>query len=250
MVGSVFSMEGIGDEVTYSFIAFALFISLLGIYCFKRSHRRDQMVHPQEQDQVNSIRESMEVVPRRRYNEENQCPVCLNDVQYCIETNCGHIFCCRCFSAYQYHGNFIGAVRCPVCRQQVKILFQCFTVNELNPVEGSVEEEERNNMLRDINTYNRRFSGEPRAVLDYLRDLPTVLRHLWSEFFSVGGLIYVFRMRILILLLIGLLYLLSPLDILPEAVYGLLGLVDDIFVLLSLCVYLSIMYHSYIAGRA
>lgn len=87
-------------------------------------------------------------------------------------------------------------------------------------------------------------------VLDYLRDLPTVLRHLWSEFFSVGGLIYVFRMRILILLLIGLLYLLSPLDILPEAVYGLLGLVDDIFVLLSLCVYLSIMYHSYIAGRA
>ena len=25
----------------------------------------------------------------------------------------------RCFSAYQYHGNFIGAVRCPVCRQQV-----------------------------------------------------------------------------------------------------------------------------------
>ncbi len=26
----------------------------------RRSHRRDQMVHPQEQDQVNSIRESME----------------------------------------------------------------------------------------------------------------------------------------------------------------------------------------------
>lgn len=188
---------------------------------------------------------------RRRYNLENQCqcPVCLNDVQYEVETNCGHVFCCRCWVAYRLHGNWIGAVRCPVCRQQVTILFQCFTESELHPPVGTEDEDELNRLLQEINSYNRRFSGDPRPLLDYLRDLPTLSRHLWNEFFSLDGLMHMFRLRLLLCFVAGFIYLISPLDIIPESVFGFFGLIDDIFVLLVVSIYVSIIYRSYIAGR-
>ena len=32
-------------------------------------------------------------VPPRRFDSGNTCPVCLNEVQFAVETNCGHVFC-------------------------------------------------------------------------------------------------------------------------------------------------------------
>lgn len=249
-----------------------------------------------------------EIPPRRRFNHESQCPVCLNNIQYEIETNCGHCFCgeysnscpketrdtnavlaARCWVAYRSHGNFLGAAHCPVCRQQatnlhhfsltkhvinrssqVTILFTSFTEAENTPSDDPEVTRQRETLLNEINSYNRRFSGEPRAVmplsllsircciklswyfqlLDYLRDLPTLSRHLWNEFFSGTGLLYMFRLRIVMCLLAGVIYLISPLDIVPEAVFGILGLMDDIFVLLVICVYISMFYRGYIARRS
>jgi len=53
-------------------------------------------------------------------------------------------------------------------------------------------------------------------LLDYLRDLPTLSRHLWNEFFSLDGLMHMFRLRLLLCFVAGLIYLISPLDIIPE----------------------------------
>lgn len=85
--------------------------------------------------------------------------------------------------------------------------------------------------------------------MDYVRDLPTILRHLWNEFFSVGGLVHMFRIRIVLCLLAAVAYLVSPLDIIPEAVFGILGLMDDVFVFLLLAIYVSIIYRRYLASR-
>ena len=83
-----------------------------------------------------------------------------------------------------------------------------------------------------------------------MRDLPTLLRHLASEFFSVGGLVLMFRLRVLVLFAAALLYFISPLDIIPEAVFGVLGFLDDIFILILLAVYISIMYRQFVVQRA
>lgn len=85
--------------------------------------------------------------------------------------------------------------------------------------------------------------------MDYVRDLPTLLRHLWNEFFSVGGLMYMFRIRIILCFFAACMYLISPLDIIPEAVFGILGLLDDVFVVLLLAVYISIIYRRFITNR-
>ena len=85
--------------------------------------------------------------------------------------------------------------------------------------------------------------------MDYLYDLPALLRHLLKEFFSVGGLVIMFRARIVLCVVAIVVYLVSPLDILPEAVLGILGLLDDLFVLLLVLVYMTIIYRQVVAQR-
>jgi len=140
---------------------------------------------------------------------------------------------------YWLFGNWLGAVQCPVCRQTVSLLLRDFPPDS----EGGEEIEQ------SIRDYNRRFSGQPRPLMDYFWDLPALLRHLLREFFSVGGLVIMFRARIVLCVVAILVYLISPLDILPEAVLGLLGLLDDLFVLLLVLVYMTIIYRQVVAQR-
>jgi RING finger protein 170 len=196
--------------------------------------------HVQNENNVN-------LVNSRHYGMDNNCPVCLNEPRFPIETNCGHLFCAQCIIVYWRHGQWRGGpVKCPVCRQQVSVLLQCFPPNVRVADE---EPNERTHILHDVNDYNRRFSGEPRPWLDYIYDLPTLLRHLTSEFFTVGGLMYMFRIRIVLCFVAAIMYLISPLDMIPEAVFGLFGLLDDIFVVLLLAIYVTIIYRRFLSRR-
>lgn len=60
---------------------------------------------------------------------------------------------------------------------------------------------------------------------------------------------YMFRLRIFLCFLAALVYLISPLDMIPEAVFGLLGLLDDLFVLVLLGVYMTLIYRRFLAER-
>ncbi|XP_078740384.1 E3 ubiquitin-protein ligase RNF170-like [Lampetra fluviatilis] len=103
---------------------------------------------------------------------------------------------------------------------------------------------------RDIREYNSRFSGQPRPWLDYLRDLPTILRHASRELFSLSGLVWMFRARVSLLAVGGLLYVAAPLDIVPEAAFGLLGLLDDLLIVALLLLYVSVIYLQHVAQQA
>ena len=171
------------------------------------------------------------------------CPICLNDCRLPIQTNCGHIFCTSCVIEYWRHGDWrlgTAAIRCPVCRGHVAILLPCF-----RPFPDTCQLQ----LSHAINDYNRRFSGEPRPWIDYIRDLPTILRHLSSEFVTLGGVVYMLRIRIVLCFVAAIMYLVSPLDLIPEAFFGILGLLDDMFVLLLLALYVSIIYRRYFATR-
>jgi RING finger protein 170 len=86
--------------------------------------------------------------------------------------------------------------------------------------------------------------------MDYIRDLPTLLRHAIREVFTLSGLVWMFRLRIVICFIAALLYFISPLDLIPEAAFGILGLLDDFFVLLLLGIYVTIIYRRAITARA
>ncbi|XDV21522.1 hypothetical protein PO909_026613 [Leuciscus waleckii] len=202
-------IEGVSDPVL---------LVLATLLC----RNEQQRIHPENQEHVRVVREQLQ---SEQFYSDMSCPVCLQQAVLPVETNCGHLFC-----AYWRYGAWLGAINCPICRQMVTLLFPLFhdTGPSAATADGQVEPVL---ILTDINDYNRRFSGQPRSLLDRLRDVPTLLRH------------------ILLVLLGALVYLASPLDFIPEGVVGLLGFLDDFFVILLLFIYISIMYREVVTQR-
>jgi len=199
----------------------------------------------------------------RPHYTDRQCPICLADARLAVETNCGHLFCGGCISTYwtTQHTTRLSPMLCPCCRQSVSVLFPQFTNDEISGIvhregtpNGDGDDDGADGATPEtvtelINTYNRRFSGLPRPWMDYVYDLPVLLRHLSSELFTFGGLAFVFRLRVFFLVLCTLLYVLMPFDIIPEGIVGIFGILDDALFVFILVIYLSILYRRVLATR-
>lgn len=236
-------IEGVSDQVVVAIVISLIFIAALTYFMLRGEQ---QNIHPENQERVRAIREQLQneqettVQPRHQFYSDMSCPVCLQQATFPVETNCGHLFCGPCIVAYWRYGSWLGAISCPICRQTVTLLF---------PVFQASEQPDAQEILQEVLSYNRRFSGQPRSLMDRIMDLPTLLRHAFREMFSVGGLFRMFRIRIVLCLLGALFYLVSPLDIIPEALFGILGFMDDLFVIFLLLIYISIMYREVVTQR-
>ncbi|XP_061118240.1 E3 ubiquitin-protein ligase RNF170 isoform X1 [Conger conger] len=244
-------IEGVSDLVLAVVVLSFAFLGGLAILLCRNEQ---QNIHPENQEQVRIIRQQLQSEQdapegrRQQFYTDMSCPVCLQQASLPVETNCGHLFCGACIIAYWRNGSWLGAINCPICRQMVTLLFPLFRANAPgNPAQD--DQAEARQIQQDVNDYNRRFSGQPRSLMDRLRDVPTLLRHAFREMFSVGGLFWMFRLRILLCLVGALTYLASPLDFIPEALFGLLGFLDDLFVILLLFIYISIMYREVVTQR-
>ncbi|XP_066844442.1 E3 ubiquitin-protein ligase RNF170 isoform X2 [Anser cygnoides] len=235
-------IEGISDQVLVAVVLSFTFIAALVYTLLRNEH---QNIHPENQELVRALRQQLQTEQdasagdRHRFYTDMSCPVCLQQATFPIETNCGHLFCGSCIIAYWRYGSWLGAIRCPICRQTVTLFLPLFGEDQQDAAQ----------VLQDVNDYNRRFSGQPRSIMERIMDLPTLLRHAFREMFSVGGLFWMFRIRIFLCLLGALLYLASPLDFLPEALFGILGFLDDFFVIFLLLIYISIMYREVVTQR-
>ncbi len=223
-------IEGISNDVVLVFCVSVA--SIVATVLWYKTSSRNTLIHPNHLQNVQAARqrvlqsrggdpndllrggdtEHTRNNNRQPRSEDDRCPICLDQIQFAVETNCGHIFCTRCVLSYYEHGAFVAAMNCPVCRQLVRVLLTDFTHEE--EVDDDVETH-----LRSIRAYNSRYSGEPRPVLDYIYDFPVLLRHMFRNFFSVSGLVLMLRVRIAMYLFIVVVYVLSPLDIIPESVY-------------------------------
>ncbi|XP_048186450.1 E3 ubiquitin-protein ligase RNF170 isoform X2 [Perognathus longimembris pacificus] len=237
-------IEGVSDQVLVAVVVSFTLIATLVYALFRNVH---QNIHPENQELVRVLREQLQTeqgVPttaRQQFYTEMYCPICLHQASFPVETNCGHLFCGTCITAYWRYGSWLGAISCPICRQTVTLLLTVFG-----------EDDQSQDVVRlhqDINDYNRRFSGQPRSIMERIMDLPTLLRHAFREMFSVGGLFWMFRIRIILCLMGAFFYLISPLDFVPEALFGILGFLDDFFVIFLLLIYISIMYREVITQR-
>ena len=142
----------------------------------------------------------------------------------------------------------LSAISCPYCRQRVTILLTYFSEDERNTAEPA-EIETRTQLLGEVGQYNRRFSGEPRSLTEHLRDLPVLLRHLWSALWTGEGIHAAFQIRVMVLGLVWVAYFLSPLDLLPEALFGIIGLLDDLFVFILISMHLTYFFRQIVSNR-
>lgn len=173
------------------------------------------------------VREETPASPAQDFHTtETGCPICLIDpAEIPIQTNCGHVFCGYCITTYWQQGTWGSTgVKCPVCRQTVNLLMR-----DMRPGTVVPEDPERAvEIEREIRKYNQRFSGEPRPLLDRVRDIPSLLQH-FSRNVSLGDAIgLLFRGRMIFYVVGVLAYFLMPFDLLPESFFGLFGLFDDL----------------------
>lgn len=183
---------------------------------------------------------------RRNHHYNCSCPICLGDCFLPVETNCGHIFCGNCVVQYWNHAhvNIYSKMKCPMCRQLVSCLLPLY----------SIEEQQRNvtdnkTTFDTIRMYNNRFSGAPRPWLDYITDIPIILRHVFTELLSMNALDIWERIRMIFLIIFGLFYFLLPLDLIPEAVFGFFGFFDDLLVVLLVFIYICMFFRAIITNR-
>ena len=81
-------------------------------------------------------------------------------------------------------------------------------------------------------------------------DTPTLARFAIRELFGWRGLSCCSRMWIIICLFLAMIYLISPIDLIPEAIFGPFGLFDDVVSLIVTLVYIASIYRQSIVERA
>lgn len=73
--------------------------------------------------------------------------------------------------------------------------------------------------------------------------------YLWRDFARLGGgLPFSLKLYFLILVLLVVLYLLSPLDMIPELVFGVIGLIDDVLAVVLVLVYIMEQYRTFVVN--
>ncbi|XP_058612033.1 RING-HC_RNF170 domain-containing protein isoform X2 [Onychostoma macrolepis] len=149
---------------------------------------------------------------------------------YPVETNCGHLFCAPCLISYWKHCSWLDAISCPLCRQTVNKMRHLFRETRTDCKETEV--------LKHVRDYNKRYSGAPRQVKDYLCDTPLFLLFLVRWLGNMSGLVWLFLLRVAVCGFGAAMSLAFPLETLPGPLSSVLGMLDDFVVvfLLLICI--------------
>ncbi|CAI4230862.1 unnamed protein product [Auanema sp. JU1783] len=238
----------------FSNISFIFVISsvlLFGIVAVCKLYEESPLLlHPDDVELMRSYRrgfieeeEFARRVEEAQSREDQTCAICYGNFRFTVLTNCGHMYCCECIHGYwSFRGNIISLIKCPICRTDITLLL---------PVDWPTTPDDQNHLrdnLSKLDNYNKRFSGN-RPWLDYITDLPVLVPYILRNIFGFNALTIMFRIRVLVTVMLICGYVLSPFDIIPEAVYGALGLMDDIFVVVVLLVHISITIRHFLAHR-
>uniref|UniRef100_A0A2P2IB50 E3 ubiquitin-protein ligase RNF170 n=1 Tax=Hirondellea gigas TaxID=1518452 RepID=A0A2P2IB50_9CRUS len=190
------------------------------------------------------------MVRTRSNNDGRECPICMDAVRFGAETNCGHLYCSACIlQVWDQNVNTVTCISCPCCRQEVTLLLCCFTAAESSDSRSAEVLNEREHLKDRLQRYNTLHSNVKYSYLRHMKELPTILRHAWAETFTWGGLTWLFKLRIVLMMLAGLLYLLVPFDLIPEAFLGVIGLVDDVMVICFFLVQVSVLFRSHVTAE-
>ncbi|CAF0835240.1 unnamed protein product [Adineta ricciae] len=244
-------VQGISDDTLVFFFAVAAFVALWISYTRRQ---RSNVIHPDNQQDVELLRQrnqdhddttTTSRSTRSGRSRHEMCPICLTEPSVLtVETNCGHVFCGKCIVSYwKFQSNWTSGLNCPVCRQAVTVLLKRFTAED----QATADNSDRQLVVTSVKDFNRRFSGAPRTWLEYFYDIPVLIPHIIRQIFSSEGLALAYRVRTLLIIVTVIAYVISPLDILPESLLGIFGLVDDFLVVLCAALYVIIAFRQSLA---
>ncbi|AES68312.1 putative transcription factor C2H2 family [Medicago truncatula] len=167
------------------------------------------------------------------------CSICHGNFQLPCQANCSHWFCANCIIQVWQYSSPLQPCKCPLCRRPINLLVPTDVVDDAN------SEQDRLN-LADIQRYNRVFGQQSNAsIVQRLRDLPFLLKRLFKDFVNPNtSLPLVIRARVFITMLLSIIYIFSPIDIIPEGMLGIIGLLDDVLIALIFFLHVAALYRS------
>jgi RING finger protein 170 len=147
------------------------------------------------------------------------CPICLDSPPSVeVTTNCGHSFCGECILEFWRHkGSPLGTLPCPCCRTPLTML---------HGASANVFQERHGSMIQNqVNHFNRTCSTRSRTWCEMFHDAPILIRLVIAN----PTLLCNVKLALYFILLVvcTCMYFLSPIDVIPEVVFGVFGLVDD-----------------------
>jgi uncharacterized membrane protein YkvA (DUF1232 family) len=155
--------------------------------------------------------------------DDNICCICLAEPKrYRVVATCSHSFCADCIFGY-YRKNMDERIDCPLCRKDIITLFKAF--QEKEPAEKIAE------IRHHLTEYNRKF-GDDRSIKRTIKELPFVLVRIMNYLFSNQFLLFFFSSAIFLKAVVAIVvYQLLPYDIMPSALLGSVGYVDNTLVI-------------------
>lgn len=185
-------------------------------------------------------RPPVEITPRV-YSD--YCSICYGDIRREVSSTCGHIFCGKCLIEFWESRNK-NRLQCPLCRRDINMMIINFSKYDVPS--GDTEAKK---IIRSVRYYNAVFSNQSRTIFQILLDSPYLMRRLIFSLSSKEGVTF-FLKRILgsLYILALLVYILSPLDLIPDYIL-ILGWVDDAIAAIYLILYVTILYYNFLRER-
>mmetsp|Transcript_108709 Transcript_108709/g.316283 ORF Transcript_108709/g.316283 Transcript_108709/m.316283 type:complete len:269 (+) Transcript_108709:226-1032(+) len=223
-------------------------LALVCVVCSVKTRREQERRLRREQERMAGVETN-----NADYVPGEDCPICMEPSSYGCETMCGHAFCTLCLSTYwkSLPQGTSRPLNCPYCRRQVTLLVANFSPEELANVETT--------RLRqaELDEYNSMHGGgRDVGPIQYLTHMRVLLTALAREFarrpvsIALSMVATAYRLRRGLSLLLSVLYVISPVDLLPEAVLGVVGLIDDFVVIMFILVVVAGLYEAMVLARA
>ncbi|KAJ6859052.1 zinc finger family protein [Populus alba x Populus x berolinensis] len=155
------------------------------------------------------------------------CSICHGHFNIACQANCSHWFCGDCIMLVWHHGSVLQPCKCPLCRRQITLLV---------PGEASLRERSDPDVvevLGKIERYNHLFGGNTSENARPSISSPEVVaRNNGSPKMVLSAI-----------------YIISPIDIIPEGILGIVGLLDDLLVVLICFLHVAAIYRAVLYYR-
>ncbi|CAD8107228.1 unnamed protein product [Paramecium primaurelia] len=153
--------------------------------------------------------------------ETNQnCPICLNEdliFKGVQSEQCKHSFCIACINGYWKH-NQKKQLKCPCCRAKISTFAKS----------KKLQDEFQQECNQFILEYRVRCTVLKYNIIYPFQIIANIYKHL-GQLFNLCKILLKLSIQLqLVLCFILCIYVLSPIDLFPEAIFGVLGLVDDL----------------------
>ncbi|CAA2944438.1 E3 ubiquitin-protein ligase RNF170-like [Olea europaea var. sylvestris] len=172
------------------------------------------------------------------------CSICQANFHIPCQANCSHWFCGNCILQVWNYGSALHPCKCPLCRREITLLVPSEVSSRQRHDPGVAE------VLQRTERYNHIFGERSNGLMQRMQDLPFLLRRLLQDLINPQrSLPLVMRARVFLAIILSATYVLSPVDIVPEALLGIIGLLDDFIIVLICFLHVAALYRSVLVLR-